>query len=139
MIEQFARLLQLSDLSGNTITSYCKAVENFYHQYGELNKKNLLSYKGWLIENYKAKTVKIVDFSIEHKEKSMATDAVNLIEHINNIENFVKANRKINKNQIEFCAFELNKLTQRLYVFYQIHSKSAIAEKNMGDNNKESN
>lgn len=46
MTEQFAQALKLSDLSDNTITSYCKAVEYFYRQYGELNKKNLLSYKG---------------------------------------------------------------------------------------------
>lgn len=57
MIEQFARTLRLSDLSDNTIASYCKAVEYFYRQYGEVTKKNLLSYKGWLVENYKAKTV----------------------------------------------------------------------------------
>lgn len=59
MTEQFAHALKLSDLSGNTITSYCKAVEYFYCQYGEVNKKNLLSYKGWLVENYKAKTVNL--------------------------------------------------------------------------------
>ena len=59
MTEQFAHALKLSDLSDNTITSYCKAVEYFCRQYGELNKKNLLSYKGWLVENYKAKTVNL--------------------------------------------------------------------------------
>lgn len=59
MIEQFARALRLSDLSDNTIVSYCKAVEYFHRQYGEVTKKNLLSYKGWLVENYKAKTVNL--------------------------------------------------------------------------------
>ena len=59
MTEQFAQSLKLSDLSGNTINSYCKAINNFYRQYGELNKKNLLIYKGWLVENYKAKTVNL--------------------------------------------------------------------------------
>ncbi len=59
MTEQFARTLKLSDLSDNTINSYCKAVEYFYRQYGEVNKKNLLSYKGWLVENYKVKTVNL--------------------------------------------------------------------------------
>lgn len=43
MIEQFARTLRLSDLSDNTIVSYCKAVEYFHRQYGEVTKKNLLS------------------------------------------------------------------------------------------------
>ena len=59
MTDQFAHALVVSNLSGNTITSYCKAVEFFHRQYGEINKKNLLSYKGWLVENYKAKTVNL--------------------------------------------------------------------------------
>lgn len=59
MTEQFAQALKLSDLSENTISSYSKAVEYFHRQYGEINKRNLLSYKGWLIENYKAKTVNL--------------------------------------------------------------------------------
>ena len=59
MIEQFTRALKMSDLSDNTISSYRKAVEFFYRQYGELNKRNLLSYKGWLVENYKPKTVNL--------------------------------------------------------------------------------
>lgn len=59
MTEQFAQALKLSDLADNTIASYCKSVEYFYRQYGALNKKNLLTYKGWLVENYKAKTVNL--------------------------------------------------------------------------------
>jgi integrase len=59
MINEFAHALKLSDLSENTIKSYCNAVESFQRQYGELTKRNLLSYKGWLVENYKAKTVNL--------------------------------------------------------------------------------
>ena len=59
MINEFAHALKLSDLSENTIKSYCNAVEFFQRQYGELTKRNLLSYKGWLLENYKAKTVNL--------------------------------------------------------------------------------
>ena len=59
MIKEFAHALKLSDLSENTIKSYCNAVEFFRRQYGELTKRNLLSYKGWLLENYKAKTVNL--------------------------------------------------------------------------------
>ena len=59
MINEFAHALKLSDLSENTIKSYCNAVEFFHRQYGELTKRNLLSYKGWLLENYKAKTVNL--------------------------------------------------------------------------------
>ena len=59
MLQEFARMLKLSDLSDNTINSYCTAVKCFWRQYSEINKKNLLSYKGWLVENYKAKTVNL--------------------------------------------------------------------------------
>lgn len=59
MIEQFALALKMSDLSENTIASYCASVRCFYRQYDALNKKNLLSYKGWLVENYKVKTVNL--------------------------------------------------------------------------------
>lgn len=59
MIEKFTHALKLSELSDNTIISYRKAVEFFYRQYGEMNQKNLLAYKGWLVENFKAKTVNL--------------------------------------------------------------------------------
>jgi len=59
MIDDFKKALKLSDLADNTVVSYCKAVETFYQQYEGLTKQNLLSYKGWLVENFKAKTVNL--------------------------------------------------------------------------------
>lgn len=58
-IEQFAHHLKRSDLSENTIHSYQKAVAYFFRQYDEISRKNLLSYKGYLVENYKVKTVNL--------------------------------------------------------------------------------
>lgn len=59
MTRTFEEDLKQSNLAENTILSYNKAVEYFFRQYGEVNKKNLLSYKGYLVENYKAKTVNL--------------------------------------------------------------------------------
>lgn len=59
MTRTFEENLKQSNLAENTILSYSKAVDYFFQQYGEVNKKNLLSYKGYLVENYKAKTVNL--------------------------------------------------------------------------------
>ena len=92
MINEFAHALKLSDLSENTIKSYCNAVEFFHRQYGELTKRNLLSYKGWLLENYKAKTVNLrlqalnryLDFikKPNFKMKSIKVQQQNFLENV---------------------------------------------------------
>lgn len=49
-----------TNLSPNTIESYCRSANQFHEMYdGIITKKNLLSYKGFLIENYKPKTINI--------------------------------------------------------------------------------
>lgn len=92
MIEPFAQALRLSDLADNTIRSYCKTVEYFHRQYGEPNKKNLLTYKGWLVETYKAKTVNLrlqamnryLDFlkKPNHKMKFIKVQQKNFLENV---------------------------------------------------------
>ena len=47
------------NLSENTINSYVFTVESFFVNYEEITKKNLLAYKGMLVEKYKAKTVNL--------------------------------------------------------------------------------
>ena len=47
------------NLSENTINSYVFTVESFFVNYNEITKKNLLAYKGMLVEKYKAKTVNL--------------------------------------------------------------------------------
>ena len=59
MIEKFERHLRDQNLSENTISSYLFAVKQYNDQYGEITQKNLRSYKVWLIENYKPKTVNL--------------------------------------------------------------------------------
>ena len=55
----FETLLIQSNMSRNTIAAYLYAVKDFHLRYSEVNKKNLLIYKTYLIENFKPKTVNL--------------------------------------------------------------------------------
>ena len=46
-------------MAKNTISAYLYAVKEFDSRYKELNKRNLLVYKTYLIETYKPKTVNL--------------------------------------------------------------------------------
>lgn len=59
MILEFKQFLLRQSLSENTINSYVFTVQHFFAQHEEITKKNLLVYKGFLIEKYKAKTVNL--------------------------------------------------------------------------------
>ena len=51
MVTNFEKHLSKSDLAKNTVTSYMWTVKYFYAKYKEINRKNLLAYKGYLMEN----------------------------------------------------------------------------------------
>lgn len=59
MIDKFKDFLLQSNMSENTTTAYIYAVMEFNSRYKELNKKNLLLYKAYLIETFKPKTVNL--------------------------------------------------------------------------------
>ena len=59
MKEQFRAHLQKGNLSENTITSYLWTVNYFQSHYDMMSTKNLLAYKGYLLERYKPKTVNL--------------------------------------------------------------------------------
>lgn len=59
MITTFRHFLVQQNLSENTVNSYVFTVEHFFVNYEEITKKNLLAYKGMLVEKYKAKTVNL--------------------------------------------------------------------------------
>lgn len=59
MITQFKAYLAKTNLAGNTITSYVWTVTYYLEHYKEVNKKNLLAYKGYLVENFKPQTVNL--------------------------------------------------------------------------------
>lgn len=59
MVTKFEKFLGKSDLAKNTVTSYVWTVKYFLANYKEVNKKNLLAYKGFLMENFKPQTVNL--------------------------------------------------------------------------------
>lgn len=77
MIEQFKSFLQKSNLAPNAIESYVWTVRYFIEKYPIINKQNLIAYKGFLLDNYKAQTVnlrlqainKYLDFAKKSKLK----------------------------------------------------------------------
>lgn len=59
MNKNFKNYLLKENLSEKTITSYLWTVNYFNSAYLEVNKSNLLAYKGYLMENFKQKTVNL--------------------------------------------------------------------------------
>ena len=53
MVTKFKNHLARTNLARNTINSYVWTIEYFLNHYGEVNKRNLLAYKGYLVENFK--------------------------------------------------------------------------------------
>ena len=51
--ERFIKFLKQGELSENTLLSYWNTVLQFKTLFGEIERKNIYSYKGYLIENYK--------------------------------------------------------------------------------------
>lgn len=59
MIEKFETYLKQGNMAENTISAYRYVVNDFYSRHKDLNKKNLLVYKTYLIETFKPKTVNL--------------------------------------------------------------------------------
>ena len=59
MVTKFKNYLAKSNLAKNTVTSYVWTVKYFLSHYKKINKKNLLTYKGYLVENFKPQTVNL--------------------------------------------------------------------------------
>lgn len=59
MVTQFKAYLAKTNLAENTITSYVWTVTYYLKHYKVVNKKNLLAYKGYLVENFKPQTVNL--------------------------------------------------------------------------------
>ena len=58
-IKSFEEYLRQSNMAENTISAYLYAIKEFYSRHKDLNKKNLLIYKTYLIEKFKPKTVNL--------------------------------------------------------------------------------
>ncbi len=59
MEKDFEDFLRQCNMAENTISAYMYAVKEFHSNHNELNKRNLLVYKTYLIENFKPKTVNL--------------------------------------------------------------------------------
>ncbi len=59
MVTKFKNYLSKTNLAKNTVTSYVWTVQYFISHYEDVNKKNLLTYKGYLVENFKPQTVNL--------------------------------------------------------------------------------
>ena len=58
-IENFETYLRQGNMAENTAAAYLYAVKEYYSRHKELNKRNLLVYKTYLIEKFKPKTVNL--------------------------------------------------------------------------------
>lgn len=59
MSENFELYLRQENMSDNTISAYTFAVKDYFARQKELSKRKLLSYKSYLMENFKPKTVNL--------------------------------------------------------------------------------
>ena len=59
MLKNFELFLRQENMSDNTIAAYVYAVNDYYSRMKELNKRNLLMYKSYLMETFKPKTVNL--------------------------------------------------------------------------------
>ena len=58
-MDDFKTYLMGANLAPNTISAYVIAVQRFKSLYNEITKKNLLAWKSYLIDSFKAKTVNL--------------------------------------------------------------------------------
>ena len=58
-MKEFKTFLIGSNLEANTVSAYLVAIKGYFDMYDEISKHNLLEWKVYLIENFKAKTVNL--------------------------------------------------------------------------------
>ena len=107
-MKDFEFYLKGKNLSQNTVLSYVGAVKQFFMVYGEINRENLLSYKGYLLEKYSPKTVnlriqginKYLDFIKQDKMKLKAVKVQqkNFLENVISNADYEFLKRKLKKD-----------------------------------------
>ena len=58
-MHEFKDFLKHENLSKNTIDSYQSSVDLFFSKYDKITKDNLLSFKAFLVDSYKGKTINL--------------------------------------------------------------------------------
>lgn len=93
MVTNFENQLSKSDLAKNTVTSYVWTVKYFLAHYKEFNRKNLLAYKGYLMENFKPQTVNLrlqgINKYLEFIKKDKLKIKFVKVQQKNFLENFI--------------------------------------------------
>ena len=105
-MKEFEDYLRKNNLAEKTISAYLFTIKKYFSIYDEITKKNLLTFKGDLVETYKAKTVnlriqainKYLDFVGKEKLKLKFVK----IQQRNFLENVISdADYKFLKNQLK--------------------------------------
>lgn len=106
MNKEFKNYLVKENLSEKTITSYLWTVNYYDSTYKEVNKANLLAYKGYLMETFKPKTVNLRLQAINKYLEFLKKDRLKLkfikVQQKNFLENVISnADYKYLKNQLK--------------------------------------
>lgn len=106
MNENFKNYLLKENLSEKTITSYLWTINYFISTYFEVNKANLLAYKGYLMETFKPKTVNLRLQAINKYLEFLKKDRLKLkfikVQQKNFLENVISnADYEYLKNQLK--------------------------------------
>lgn len=104
--EEFAKKLRQTNLAQNTIESYTHSIRQYFNNYSEITKKNLFSYKGFLLEKYKPKTVNLRILAINKYLKFLGKEKLKLklikIQQQTFLENVISdADYKFFKNKLK--------------------------------------
>ena len=115
MITQFKAYLAKTNLAENTITSYVWTVTYYLEHYKDVNKKNLLAYKGYLVENFKPQTVnlrlqavnKFLEFSKQEKlrMKFVKAQQKNFLENVISDADYKFLKTKLKADGYDQCYF----------------------------------
>jgi site-specific recombinase XerD len=54
--DNFLEYLRKSNLSENTVSTYMRAVSQYFDMYGDVTRKKLKDYRVWLLDTYKPKS-----------------------------------------------------------------------------------
>lgn len=92
-MELFEKYLKEENLSQKTIDSYLKTIKHYKSRFKSFTKNNLLSFKGYLIENYKPKTVNLrlqaINKFLSFKNKNELKLKFVKLQEVNYLENII--------------------------------------------------
>ncbi len=129
MVTTFQKHLAKTNLAPNTITSYVWTVNYFFEHYKEVNKKNLLAYKGFLVENFKPQTVNLrlqaINKFLEYSKQEKLKVKFVKVQQKNFLENVISdADYKFLKTKLKADGFDEQIKAEHVQVGYlDLYSK----------------